>query len=275
MRSLGITFALLFIGSCHVGSADRVDAVPESVEANQMIVSDPAPEQATVPDPEPLPLPEPMVGPEPPPMTLEDIVLETPSCDPVDGEKSKITKADRLETRERIQAVCEELGASPIICAYYDLIVVRESSGRAGVRHSLGTRGQGENGLGALGLSLVWHKDKWPGKDEDPMFCSPEASAVVAHAIFWRAMKRYHAESIGDIQSIFGGFFTCTGEGSDRACFPSREYEDGSHLCNNMERRGFSCHTTISREDLGREIAFGQRRDFVDKMRRKFALSQQ
>ncbi len=197
--------------------------------------------------------------------------LSAPTCgDPA----AEITKAERKETRARVQAVCQEVGASPIICAYMDAIVVRESSGRAGVRHTKGTR---ENGLGAMGLSLHWHKDKWWGKDEDPYFCSPEVSATVALAVFHRAF-RYHAKNVKDVQMIYGGHFRCAGEGETRHCWIVYPPRFTSDICARMRKRKnangkpYRCNQRITKKDLGRKISLGERRAFAENMRRDFAL---
>lgn len=202
-------------------------------------------------------------------------VLSQPLPPPTCGDpNAKITVAQRQETRDRVQAVCKAVEASPITCAYMDAIVVRESSGRPGVRH---TKGNGENGLGAMGLSLRWHKDKWWGKDENPYFCSPEVSAVVALAIFHRAF-RYRARNILDIQMIYGGHFRCEEDGKERYCqitYPSRYVSD---ICARMRKRknaggrSYRCRQNVQKKDLGRVISLGERRAFAEEMRRKFAL---
>jgi len=186
------------------------------------------------------------------------------------GEKNvRGTKSERQETRARVKAICEELGASPIVCAYMDAVVIRESSGRAGVRHY---KGHNENGLGAMGLSLRWHKDKWPGEDEDPMFCHPEVSAIVALAIMHRAMERYKAKNIVEIQAIYSGKWHCEGEGRDRKCSP-KVSKRTINVCGRMSARGFDCWKTLTKNDLGRKIPFDERRDFVADMIAKFGVS--
>lgn len=187
------------------------------------------------------------------------------------------SKAQRKETRARVQAVCKAVKASPIICAYMDVIVVRESSGRAGVAHTLG---KNEKGIGAMGLSTRWHHDKWPGKDENPMFCQPEVSAVVALAIMWRAVTHYGAQNVADLQAIYGGYWSCdsytyedpkTGKiKKHRSCWPSSNYERRVGICRRMEDRGYSCESSISKRYLGKKIKFGQRRKFALDLAAKF-----
>lgn len=183
-----------------------------------------------------------------------------PDCD-----QTEVTPESRKDTRRRVQNVCKAVGASPIICAYMDAIVVRESSGRSGVRH---TGGKNENGLGAMGLSLRWQKDKWPGDDEDPMFCSPEVSAIVALAIFHRALGKWKGQDLVDVQGIYGGHWECynwfqTGDKPRRVCRARRNYRHVGGLCKRMKDRGFSCRTKITRKDLGRFIPRHERREFA------------
>ena len=183
-----------------------------------------------------------------------------PTCN-----QTEITPEARADTRRRVQNVCKAVGASRIICAYMDAIVVRESSGRSGVRH---TKGKNENGLGAMGLSLRWQKDKWPGDDEDPMFCSPEVSAVVALAVFHRAFKKYKAHDLIDVQGIYGGHWECwyqhfPNEKPKRLCRARRNYRHVGGLCKRMKARGFSCKKPITRRDLGKFISKRERREFA------------
>ena len=184
-------------------------------------------------------------------------------CDPVDGAQHLWTPEAREETRRRVQRACKAAGASPLVCAYADAVVVRESDGRPSIRHTLG---EGENGLGPMGLSLRWHADKWPGEDEDPMFCTPEASFVVAHAIMWRALTRYQATTILDVQAVYAGRWRCVDTAEGRSCFadPTRQTEKA--ICKRMQLRGFSCHQRVTRKDLGRKIPLAKRREFVEQL---------
>lgn len=168
----------------------------------------------------------------------------------------------RRETQARVQRACHDVGASKVICAFADAIVIRESSGRAGVRHRLG---HNEHGLGAMGLSLRWHRDKWPGRDEDPQFCKPEVSFAVAHAVMWRAVTRYKATTLLEIQAIYEGRWFCfphptTGKPMCRAT-PTRRTR--GNICGRMRTRGFSCDEPITRKDLGRKVDRARRRDWA------------
>lgn len=193
------------------------------------------------------------------PAPLPDIQMEAPTCDPKGERPRKYTEAEKAETRARVKAVCQYVGAKPWVCAFMDAVVIRESSGRAGVRHHQGTN---ENGLGAMGLSLRWHRDKWPGDDEDPMFCHPEVSALIALEIMDRAFRRYHAENAVDIQSIYAGRWTCwtNPETGKRRCGADPNSRTISAICGRMEARGYSCWKLHQRSDLGRRIPKAERR---------------
>ena len=212
-----------------------------------------------------------LFAPAAPSSTLALPKLEAPTCDPKSGERPEYTAEQRRETRARVKAVCDYVGAKPIVCAFLDSVVVRESSGRAGVRHH---KGVNENGLGATGLSLRWHSDKWPGKDEDPMFCHPEVSALVTLAIMDRAFKRYHAENMVDVQAIFAGRWTCwyNTDLERRQCAADPSQRTINAICSRMEGRSHSCWTHVSRSDLGQPIPYSERREVAAKLIRDFNL---
>lgn len=192
-------------------------------------------------------------------------------CDPQDGPGLTWTAEARQETRDRVQATCRAVGASKAVCEWLDVSVVRESSGRPGVRH---TRALGEVGLGPLGLSLRWHHDKWPGADEDPAFCTPEASALVALEIAHRAVDRYSVEDLVGIQAIFGGHWRCFTDkeaGGDKVCYPTRE--EDVVLCSALGARGVDCFDKISKKDLGRRVPLKKRREVAEQMRQRFDVS--
>jgi hypothetical protein len=253
MRLIPMMAGILLVECAGSPHSAEAEAAKPPVASAMVAVDPPGPAV------DPAPIPADIMGPEVPPAPA--------LCDPETGEHRPLTHAIREETRARVRAVCSHLKASPAVCAYMDAIVVRESSGNPGVRH---TKGEGENGLGAMGLSLKHHADKWPGRDEDPMFCLPEVSALVAHSIFWRAVDRYHAESIPEIQSIYGGFWECVGEGAEHRCFASREYGPRSMMCKRMRARGFACHSFIGPEDLGKKIPFKDRRALALRLHENF-----
>lgn len=192
-------------------------------------------------------------------------------CDPQEGPGLTWTAEAREETRARVQATCRAVGASKAVCEWLDVSVVRESSGRPGVRH---TRALGEFGLGPLGLSLRWHHDKWPGKDEDPAFCSPEVSALVALEIAHRAVDRYEADDLVGIQSIFGGHWRCFRDieaGGDKVCYPSRQ--DDVVLCSALGARGIDCFDKVTQKDLGRRVPIKKRRETAESLAAKFGVA--
>mgnify|MGYP007022321895 CR=1 FL=1 len=226
--------------------------------------------------------------------------LKAPYCDPSGVKARRYSKAETMETRERVQAVCKHVGASKPVCAYLDAVVVRESSGRAGVRHTKGTPEKGitENGLGPMGLSLHWHRDKWPGKDEDPMFCHPEVSALVALDIVHRAYGKWGARNLTEVQAIYGGSWGCfRPEANTRASAPidagvrviagmlgfvippiesldlRGEKECGPvitartrNVCRRLDRYDVSCWRELSKEDIGTLPPMDERRDLAARL---------
>lgn len=215
-------------------------------------------------------------------LATEPGIVSGDFCDSREGPRAAWSAPEKARTRARVRKACQSLDAAPILCAYADAIVVRESfGGAASVRHQLG---KNEDGLGPMGLSIHWHRDKWPGDDEDPAFCTPEASFIVAHEIFWRAVERYGADSIADIQDVYAGRFICREVDvwrrirwlenlprigpviqrwlprPEKKCFPRRSARSEDAICSRMARRGFNCHARITVDDLGRRIKIGDRR---------------
>lgn len=208
-------------------------------------------------------------------------------CNDVGAPRVRWSAEAKAVTRERVQAACEALGAAPIVCAYDDAIVWRESfGGEASVRHMRGVDADGtpEHGLGPMGLSLRWHADKWPGDDEDPAFCTPEASVIVAHEIYWRAVTRYNATNIVEIQAVFAGRFRCHVRDrwgwlarvwpplalvlpvAERECWPMPTASMAADVCERMQARGFNCYRRVSAEDLGVRVPLDHRRAWVMRM---------
>jgi len=184
-------------------------------------------------------------------------------CDPVDGPALQFTQAERRAVRQRIRRACKATGAAPIVCAYHDAVTVRESSGRSSVRHRLG---KGENGVGPQGLSIVSHADKWPGP-ADPDFCVPEVSFVVTHEIVHKAVTRYGARNLWDVQAVFAGRFGCVGDGSSGTCTNVQQDKTTSAICGRMQARGFDCYAPIGRRELGQRIAKRDRAAWVLRQR--------
>lgn len=179
---------------------------------------------------------------------------EIGECDSYD-ERHAWTHTERMQVRKRIEDACRALGAARIVCEYLDAVAVRESSGMASRRHR---RGENEDGLGPLGLSLAWNWDKWPGEDEDPMFCTPEVSVLVALDIIRRAITRYHAEDLLGIQAIYAGHWNCweDREGK-RQCRPDIR---SHNICDRMRMRGFACDVPITTKMLGPKVKLADRR---------------
>jgi len=128
-------------------------------------------------------------------------------CDP-NARANSWTPAEKARTRDRVRSACEARGGSDLYCDFHIAAVKRESwGGIASAVHRLGADGDGEPeyGLGPQGLSLRWHRDKWPGSDEEPAFCVPEVSYLVADAIARRAVRVYGASNAVELQAVFGG----------------------------------------------------------------------
>jgi hypothetical protein len=198
-------------------------------------------------------------------------------CDP-DARANSWTRAEKAETRARVRSACRARGGSELYCDYLDAAVVRESwGGIASAVHRLGVDADGdpEYGLGPMGLSVKWHADKWPGDDEDPAFCLPEVSYLVADAIARRAVRVYGASNAVELQAVYGGgrgVRQCVDRGTPawvfeapvlgwlaralgatkahRECMvrPLRRHADA--VC---KRMGVDCRRPLGFEDLGGE----------------------
>ena len=193
--------------------------------------------------------------------STERSVAEMGECSPRTGPQPIWTRELRRETRKRVRAACRHAGAAPIVCAYADAIVVRESSGRAGVRH---TKGENEDGLGAMGLSLRWHRNRWPG-DADPDFCRPEVSFAVAHSIMWSAVRKFGARTAVEMQAIYAGSWSCyITRDDERVCRPMVRRNHVKSTCSRMKARGFSCHAKITAKDLGDRVRKRDRQSWAE-----------
>lgn len=176
----------------------------------------------------------------------------------------------KAETRARVQAVCEHVGASDAVCDYMQVILWREAfGGHAGVWHD------GGRGLGPMGLNLRWHRDKWPGPDdvgkrrddlepddEHPMFCVPEVSALVALEIMHRAVRRWNARNLVGVNAVFAGRMrTHRLEDGTALRVPGQAYDAG--LCARLDARGVRCLAPITARDLGRRVPYSERRELA------------
>jgi hypothetical protein len=188
-------------------------------------------------------------------------------CNPVDGEPYEWSDETRQEVRDRVRQGCKRLGASPILCAYYDAVVVRESSGSPGARHVSSPR---DNGLGPMGLHLRATRQHWPWDDADPMYCRPEVSLLVAHSIVWTAVTRYNARSILGVQAIYGGRWECSSESGRNVCRPKISGKTRSAICGRLRDRGYDCDAALLRSALGRRVPVEERRAEADRLSRAY-----
>ena len=166
------------------------------------------------------------------------IAIPAPVCgDWSDGFRS--TKDVRKDAKARVLKTCRALGGSRQACAVMGAMVSRESSGDPCAVHRLG---EGEYGLGVLGLSCRWHRNKWDGDCEQ--FRKPEVSAVVVMRIFRRAVSRHGATSWADVNEVFG-----TGKNGER---PAAR----NVFCHRLKRRGLDCQDD-PRGQLGTLLGIG------------------
>jgi hypothetical protein len=204
-------------------------------------------------------------------------------CDPTARARSW-TKAQKKVTRDRIWAACKRVGGSDLYCSFWMAAICREAwCGIASAVHTRGVDADGEPeyGLGALALSVKFHRGKWPGNDEDPAFCVPEVAFAVGHAIAWKAMTTYHAHNAIGIQAIFGGgkdshrcevvggwlddapmirwlwslAFDLPERGRTR-CVATPQLRHRESVCSRMQ----GCGKLLTIEDLGEEIPLERRR---------------
>lgn len=204
-----------------------------------------------------------LLGPPEPDDNTPAVMPEIGVCQQPGQPPLKFTQEQRKETRKRVRKACRALGNSRRVCDYMDLVVMRESSGNASVRHTLGqdADGQAENGLGPMGLSLRWHANKWPGDDEDPMFCTPEVSTVVLHQIIRRAVYNYNAENLAEVQDVFAGRIECVGsvENHTRRCFAQGTGARG--ICRRTAQYNHDCWAYLPKSEIGASVPFSKRRE--------------
>ena len=173
-------------------------------------------------------------------------------CNDPGAKRTPWTPEAKARARGRALDTARALGASRLIRAYHDVIIARESfGGEASVRHSLGADRDGtpEHGLGLHGLALRWHAGKW-GADADPGFCSPEVSTVVAHELMRRAVERYGARNLVEVQAVYSGAARCHGG----SCVFSLSSRKVAGLCSRLRSRGVGCYDIVSPADLGRRL---------------------
>lgn len=184
-------------------------------------------------------------------------------CNPVEGPGLRWTRASRTEARARVLAVFDYVGASEAFRTYAKVIGSRESSWMPGVWHD------GGRGLGAMGLMISAHHDKWPGDDENPAFCWPEVSALVALEVMHRAVHNWHAGNLVEIQAIYSGRFRkIVLEDGTVLRAPGRTTDP--NLCARLARRGVSCLAPITAADLGRRVPKHRMREVAAELAAKF-----
>jgi hypothetical protein len=159
------------------------------------------------------------------------------SCD----REVTVDASDRKDARERARRACQSTGASASTCEMLDVVVVRESSGRAAVAHTLGPN---EDGLGLAGLSVTFHREKWRPDAPREVLCVPEVSAAVVLRIWRNAVEIYKARTRLDLQRVFAGRWYDVGK-------PPMRDRDAS-WCRRLLRRGLTCFDPVKRKDLGR-----------------------
>lgn len=185
---------------------------------------------------------------DPPAETVAPPAATAPTCDAADGSTTiaeSRTPEARAAARAEVRRVCERLGVADDLCDALDAVVVRESDGVAAIRH---TAGNGEHGLGVAGLSLRWHGAKW-GPDADPWFCSPTVSALVVLEIWRRAIARYHATTLAELQAVFAGRWHVDEFGRAWAL---RSHRRDADWCHRLADYGVDCRRRVGRRDLGR-----------------------
>lgn len=192
-------------------------------------------------------------------------------CDPVEGPRIAWTKEQRAETRARVRATCRAVKAAPEVCELLDEWGERESDFRPGVRHVMG---RNENGIGPLGLSKRWHRDKWPGPVE-PAFCLPEASALVALDVVRRAQVRWKARNLLEVNAVFAGRFRCVTEiDGSRECFIVRHAAKDRDICRRLEQRGLDCHAELPRRAAGKRVPVRERPAVAAELAERWAARQ-
>jgi len=174
------------------------------------------------------------------------------------SERVAWSRDQKRRTQERVDVALSDLRVAPIIRAFHRLVICRESfCGEASVRHTRGEDVRGvEDGLGAYGLSLRWHGNKWDGSDLEPALCTPEVSTAIAHEIVWRAVTRYGARNLVEVQAVYGGFVECR-SGDCSFTLPAAKRR---RFCERLSGYGHSCWAPVTERDLGRRQSTEERR---------------
>ena len=182
-------------------------------------------------------------------------------CNARDEPRVPWTRDAKRRTQTRVERVLGALRVAPIIRAFHRVVICREAfCGEASVRHTLGgdVRGR-EDGLGAYGLSLRWHKNKWPGEDLEPALCTIEVSTVIAHELMWRAVTRYGARNLAEVQAVYAGAVSCV-EGD---CRFELSLSKRRGFCERLSSHGYDCAAPITEQDLGRRLGPDERQEWA------------
>lgn len=171
----------------------------------------------------------------------------SPECD----RKAARAEAIRKDTRARVAKTCAAMKADPVVCKMIDAMVIRESSGNTCAVHTLG---EGEYGLGPLGLSVRWHLPKWNRHEDESILHVPEVSTIVTLRIFRRAVTRHDAQDLVDLNAVFA-----TGR---------LRYRDGkdASFCYRLRRHGVKCGHRIDLDSLGVDLDRKQQVAFVERL---------
>jgi hypothetical protein len=189
------------------------------------------------------------------PAELETTPADLPRfwVDACDAEQT-VDAADRRAVRRRIREACEDLGASADACEALDVVVMRESSGRAAVEHTLGPN---ERGRGAAGLSVRLHAWKWSAQATEQTLCVPEVSAVVVLRIWRHSVTGFRARTWLDLQRVFAGRFGDVG-------LPPHRKRDGD-WCKRLARREIGCLERVHLRDFGKGPKLEEQEAWLEK----------
>lgn len=166
--------------------------------------------------------------------------IAPPTCGEWPADRS--TKEVRQETKARVQHIAGELGLSKDAKAVLRYMVARESSGDPCAVH---THGEGEYGLGPLGLSVRWTLSKWDSHADAEVLHIPEVAAVVAIRILRRAVRLHGAKTWTEANSVFA-----TGKIRVR---PGKD----AIYCKRLKSHGVDCNSNPAGQ-LGTKMGLGR-----------------
>jgi len=176
----------------------------------------------TCPEPEP-PLACPEVA-KPVCETVQEYQVPLPKCGAW-GAGFRSTRKVRKESYDLVKKTAARMGASASAIRVVSAMAERESSGDPCSEHLLG---RGEYGLGVLGLSCHWHREKWSGRCDD--LRNPAVATIVAFRIFRIAVGKHKATTWTEVNSVFA-----TGRNKPRL-------EMDGKFCARTHRYGVDCN---------------------------------